>query len=104
MPLLTQLIMFSLPATADPKTCLFFLHTACLNLQQWHVGFFLFFFVEEDTYTNDILWLITILNHLQTGAPISLIITNADCHLGGFQPLKTVAFTPTPLVDVLGKS
>lgn len=69
-----------------------------------HTFFFFFFEVEDKTYTKDSLWLRTILNHLQTGAPISLIIPNADCHLGGFQPLKTVAFTPTPLVDVLGKS
>ncbi len=75
--------------------------TACLNLHHNLV----FCFVEGDeTYSNDSLWLSTILNHLQTGTPISLIITNANSHLGGFQPLKTVAVTPTPLVDVLGKS
>lgn len=64
----------------------------------------IYFAEEEKTYTKDSLWLRTVLNHLQTGASISLIITNANCNLGGFQPLKTVALTPTPLVDVLGKS
>lgn len=99
-------------ATTDPITYSF---TSCHSNQRHahslHCMFklaalFSFFgFVEEDkTYSNNSLWLSTVLNHLQTGTPISLIITNANSHLGCFQPLKPVAVTPTPLVDVLEKS
>ncbi len=77
------------------------LYTACLNLQHNLV----FCFVELDkTYGDDSLWLSTIFNNVQTGTAISLIITNANSHLGGFQLLEPVAVTPTPLVDVLGQS
>lgn len=49
----------------------------------------------------DLVWLITLLHHVQLSSAVSLIIPDADGNLRGLQPLKAVTLTAAPLIDIL---
>jgi hypothetical protein len=53
------------------------------------------------SHVDDSLWLSSLLNNLQLGTAIPLVVTDIDGQLGRLQSLEAVALTATPLEDVL---